>query len=64
MKHSQLFEPTLQRAYIINTDKGPVIRVWVPMMGWHYAKPLVEGEFIQVGAPCDPTPLQFIIKPI
>lgn len=57
---------------IIDTALGPVIRCWVPYMGWFYAKinpeyketsvtnPLVTPKYIPAG-PCDPSPLLTLI---
>ena len=41
---------------IVDTALGPVIRCWVPYMGWYYAKSNEDGTY-SPGAPCDPTPL-------
>lgn len=61
---------------IIDTDSGPVIRCWVPYMGWYYAKVTKEAthnETVEVSSnmpamtvyepsiPCDPSPLKTLI---
>lgn len=56
---------------IINTDLGPVLRMWVPYKGWHYAI-ACEGDLkipigqriasaFKAGAPCDVSPLRSIL---
>lgn len=58
---------------VIDTDTGPVIRCWVPYMGWYYAKthPDYKGEpegpaeenlpKYLPSYPCDPSPLKTLI---
>lgn len=51
---------------VIDTDTGPVIRCWVPYMGWYYAKTNpeqpegYEPKYLP-SYPCDPTPLKTLI---
>lgn len=50
---------------VVDTALGPVIRCWVPYMGWYYAKINPEatnkGSQYIPSAPCDPTPLLTLI---
>lgn len=51
---------------VIDTDLGPVIRCWVPYMGWYYAKTVINGPSevdisYEPSAPCDPSPLKTLI---
>lgn len=50
---------------VVDTNLGPVIRCWVPYMGWYYAKlnpeATCKGDQYIPSAPCDPTPLLTLI---
>lgn len=52
---------------VIDTDTGPVIRFWVPYMGWYYAKAVLPENSVggtpeyTPSFPCDPTPLKTLI---
>lgn len=51
---------------VIDTNLGPVIRCWVPYMGWYYAKAVLDvardGHIeYKPSAPCDPSPLTTLI---
>lgn len=54
---------------IIDTALGPVIRCWVPYMGWYYTKVVLpetsdgKPEYTPA-APCDPSPLLTLIDVI
>lgn len=60
---------------IIDTDAGPVIRCWVPYMGWYFPKlnpefkepstsnPLYVDKYIPA-YPCDPASLKTLIDVI
>lgn len=58
------FDQEIERAYVMNTTEGPVVRLWVPRKGWYFIGQVKEGEVLKAGKPADPTPLLSVIKPL
>ena len=50
------------RFYLMASPSGPVVRCWVPGVGWHFAEWDTSVGILVAGKPCDPLVLKEIIR--
>lgn len=48
--------------YMMASTSGPVVRCWVPGVGWHFAEWDTAVGILVAGKPCDPLVLKEIIR--
>lgn len=50
------------RFYLMASTSGPVVRCWVPGIGWHFAEWDTATGILVAGKPCDPLVLKEVIN--